>query len=75
MALQTIGGSAVPLKTQNKGSKKEVDPGGVQVQRSWRVESNSRSTLFGLDEVESDEEHILGGIVVAEVDRDLDRQT
>ncbi|KAJ4397469.1 hypothetical protein N0V93_001698 [Gnomoniopsis smithogilvyi] len=75
VALQTIGGSAVPSKTQMPGCNKEIDPGAVHVQKSWRVESNSRSTLFGLDDAESDEERILGGIVLAEVDRDVDRHS
>lgn len=75
MALQTIGGSSVPSKSQSKGFKKEVDIGGVHIQRSWRVESNSRSTLFHLEDTESDEEQILGGATLAKVDQDLDRQS
>lgn len=76
MALQTIGGSSVPSKKQEQDSPsaKEVDARGVQVQKSWRVESSSRSILFGLDDADSDEEHILSRTVVAEVDRDLGRQ-
>lgn len=75
MALQTIGGSSVPSKTRNKSCANEMGSGGVQVQRSWRVESNSRSVIFSLDDAESDEEHILGGIVMAEVDPDAERRT
>lgn len=74
MALQTIGGSSVPSKKHDQGSSKELDPGSVQVQRSWRVESSSRSILFGLYDAESDEEHILSDTVVAEIDRDIARQ-
>lgn len=75
MALQTIGGSSVPSKKQDQSSAQEVESGGgVKVQRSWRVDSSSRSILFGLDDADSDEEHMLSGIVVAEVDRDIGRQ-
>lgn len=74
MALQTIGGSSVPSKKPDQGSAQGVDSKGVKVQRSWRVESSSRSIIFGLDDAESDEEHILSGRVVAEMDRDIARQ-
>lgn len=70
MALQTIGGSSVPSKKHDQGSTQEVESRGVKVQRSWRVESSSRNTQFGLYDADSDEEHILPGTVAAKVDRD-----
>lgn len=72
MALQTIGGSSVPSKSVDKN--KDIESGRVQIQRSWRVESNSRSTLLLPDEAEGDEDHILSGMVAAQVNRDLERQ-
>lgn len=74
MALQTIVGSSVPSKSANLNASKGASSGGVQVQRSWRVESSSRSTLYP-DDVESDEEHILGSVGLADADPDLERHT
>lgn len=73
MALKTIGGSAVPSKNREKTCGKQHDAKGVQIERSWKVELNSRSILFP-DDGES-EEHILGSTGVAQFESpDLERQ-
>lgn len=72
MALQTIGGSSAPSRSgggkAGGASGKNLNAGGVKIERSWKIESNSRDTLFP-DERES-EEHILGSTGVAEVEVD-----
>ncbi|CAN8101236.1 unnamed protein product [Discula destructiva] len=73
IALQTIGGSSVPLKTRAKATGRQADAAGVKVDRSWKVESNTRSMLFP-DDADS-EENILCGTGIAEIDLELERQS
>lgn len=74
MALQTIGGSSLVSKGAGNmtSTKERNDSGVVKIERSWKVESNSRSRLVP-DDGDS-EELILGSIGFAEVDSDLERQ-
>lgn len=49
------------------------DNGVVKIERSWKVETNSRSNIFPDDGSDS-EELMLGSFGVAEVHPDLERQ-
>lgn len=73
MALQTIGGSFVPSKGGSKTPMRQGDDAGVvKIERTWKVESNSRSKMFP-DDGDS-EELTLGSFGIAEVDPDPERQ-
>lgn len=77
IALQTIGGSSVHAKGGGGGGRKDsswkdVDGDAVKVERSWRVESKSRSAVFPGDA--ASDEHILGDAGVADVDQGDRRQ-
>lgn len=73
IALQTIGGSSVPSSSKAGGRArgKGSTAGAVTIERSWLVESNSRSMLFPDDG--HSEEPILGGTGGAERDSDVER--
>lgn len=72
IALQTVGGSSVIPKGSRKGSTMDADGGVVKVERSWRVESDSRSVMFPTDD--ASEEYILGNVGAAVADPEQQRQ-
>lgn len=75
IALQTVGGSSVVPKSSRKDSIMDMDGGGgvVKVERSWRVESDSRSVVFPADDSAS-EEYILGSAGAAGADSEQPHQ-
>lgn len=81
IALQTVGGSAVPARSGGGGSRKDsansLDAGVVKVERSWRVESKYRSpTTATLSGETASEEHILGqeaGVADADLEQQRDQ--